>query len=210
MIQTKLKHFVTQNFKLLALGLLGLGLVIYVIYDKTQQSQRNPQAQLAQLMSASQEKTAPSQSSTKHETVIVDVKGAVHQPGVYEVEADLRVTDVIEIAGGLRPDADQNQVNLAQKITDEQVIYVPIIGETPPTNQASQTSEAGSSGGKVNINSATLEELQTLSGIGAKKAQDIIDYREAQGPFSTVEDLGEVSGFGEKTIEKLRDAITVD
>jgi competence protein ComEA len=210
MDKTQLKAFVTQHLKHIGFGFLGLIIIGYLMYDQTHQAPPTTDSQLPQLMVTKPTTAETQETSSQTTTVIVDIKGAVHQPGVYEVEANLRVTDVIEIAGGLRPDADQNQINLAQKIADEQVIYVAVIGETAPTTTQLQPSATTTTTNKINLNTATIDELQTLSGIGAKKAQDVIDYREANGPFSTVDALADVSGFGEKTIDRLRDAVTVD
>lgn len=144
------------------------------------------------------------------QTILVDVKGEVKQPGVYELDTDSRVQDVIALAGGLTAEANQQAINLAQKLTDEAVVYVPSFEEEleEPVGLLSLTSASNSD--KVNINTADQAQLQTISGIGAKRAQDIIDYREVNGRFQTVDDLTKVSGIGEKTLEKIRDAISLD
>lgn len=139
-------------------------------------------------------------------TIVIDVKGAVKKPGVYTMNEGDRVVDAIEKAGGLLSEADENQLNLASLLKDEMVIYVPKKGEeVTQTNVQSQNDD-----GKVRINSATSEELQKLQGIGPAKAEAIITYREENGPFKTVEDLLEVSGIGEKTLENIKDDIVVD
>lgn len=142
---------------------------------------------------------------TEHDTAVVDVKGAVKKPGVYEVGLDSRVHHVIELAGGFTDDADTNQINLAQKVHDEMSIIVWRIGEDSVTHVDGQTG----SGGKVRINYATQEELETLNGIGPSKAQAIIQYREEHGFFQTPEDLLNVSGIGEKTLQNFIDQIQV-
>ena len=148
------------------------------------------------------------------EIITVDVKGAVKQPGVYELRSDSRVHDAIHKAGGMTADANSQSVNLAQKLSDEAVIYVAKEGEDVPALGSSESSATSSAPaektGKVHLNRATESELQTVSGIGQKRAQDIVAYREANGPFRSVDDLKNVSGIGEKTLEKLRDAFTVD
>ena len=145
----------------------------------------------------------------------VDVKGAVSKPGVYTAQLGERVIDLVERAGGFLDDADQTKINLSQKVSDEMVIYVPIVGEDVEiveqmANFSQPTEKASNSDGKVNINHADSAMLQTLPGIGAGKAEAIIEYRETNGPFQTVEDLMNVSGIGEKTFEKLKDSITVE
>ena len=142
----------------------------------------------------------------------VDVKGAVNAPGLYVANADDRVLDLIEKAGGLTQDADANGVNFALRVEDQMVIYVPKIGEEGVSNKnegVSQTLGGQTSSGKVNINRADETELQTLTGIGPSKAEAIIQYRTENGPFKTIEDLKNISGIGEKTFEKLKDDITI-
>lgn len=144
--------------------------------------------------------------------VFVDVKGAVSLPGIYEAKDNDRVLDAIEYAGGLLEIADEKQINFAQKVQDEMVIYVPEKGETiendaPPLMTSPSNGQAN---GKVNINRAELSELETLPGIGPAKAKAIIDYREQQGHFKKVEDIQNISGIGEKTFEKLQESISVN
>lgn len=139
--------------------------------------------------------------------VIVDVKGEVQQPGVYEMRQGDRITDAIASAGGFRENADQNQVNLAGKLKDEMVIYVPKEGEIP--SSATFVLQQEESADLVNINSASSEELQSLPGIGPAKAEAIIIYREEQGNFEKPEDLMNVSGIGEKSFEKIKKHVTI-
>lgn len=147
-----------------------------------------------------------SQENDQQEEMIiyVDVKGAVKNPGVYEVKETDRVLTVIEKAGGFHENADINQVNLAAKLVDGSIVYVPKIGE-----QASNDNNQSPSNNKININNATMEELQTLTGIGPSKAEAIISYREENGPFQAVDEIKNVSGIGEKSFEKIKDNITV-
>ncbi|RPA61322.1 competence protein comEA [Aerococcus agrisoli] len=163
--------------------------------------------------------------SSQPVTWYVDVKGAVRVPQVVPVTEGMRIHDAIALAGGLTPDADQAQVNLAQLVTDQMVIYVPKTGEEVQASvtslveatQSTQTSSDGANASisgkdeaqKININTADANELQNLSGIGEKRAADIIQYREINGPFETIDDLDKVSGIGEKTMENLRDFIVV-
>lgn len=170
------------------------------------------------------EKSGTNASSAANEIWYVDIKGAVKIPQVVPVTPGMRVHDVVEMAGGVTAEADQSQVNLAQLVTDQMVIYVPKVGEeVSPSTEAlvadSQVTESAisegsedtsSEGDLVNINTADATILQTLSGIGEKRAADIINYRETNGLFETVDDLDQVSGIGEKTMEKLRPLITVD
>ncbi|MFK2824433.1 helix-hairpin-helix domain-containing protein [Bacillus sp. B190/17] len=150
--------------------------------------------------------------------LMVDIKGAVAVPGIYSLKNGDRINDAVAKAGGFQKDADRTVINLAQKLQDEMVIYVPLIGEEPPDNISAgmpgesvggSLGEGGGSSGGININTAAARELQELPGIGEAKAQAIIDYRETTGPFSKPEDLKNVSGIGEKTFEKLEPLIVV-
>jgi len=141
--------------------------------------------------------------------VTVDIKGAVKNPGVYELRAGARVHEAIQKAGGLTADAEAKSINQAQKLTDEAVIYVAKIGEEGADVTQTGQHQAGASD-SANLNTATEAELQTISGIGQKRASDIIAYRESNGRFKSVDDLKKVSGIGDKTLEKLKEYVTVD
>lgn len=160
--------------------------------------------------SSSQSKSLKSTSSNNK--IFIDIKGQINHPGVYQLDNSLLINDAIKIAGGATADADLNQINLAQKLQDEMVIYIPKIGEEnsdqPATDhQADSTNSQSDS--KININSADLNQLQDLNGVGEKKAELIIEYRNQNGKFKSVDDLANVKGFGAKTIDNLRDQVTV-
>jgi len=144
----------------------------------------------------------------------VDVKGAVQVPGLYVALDGERVFDLVEKAGGFTAEADRNRVNLAQIVEDQMVIYVPLIGEGE--ENISLQAGIGSVGTgnaqeeqKVNLNTASEVELQTLTGIGPSKAAAIIQYRTENGPFKSIEELKNISGIGEKTFEKLKEDIAI-
>ncbi len=145
--------------------------------------------------------------------IMVDVKGAVISPGVYPAADGDRVMDVINKAGNFSPDADPNSVNLAQRVQDQMLIYVAFKGEskevTPSQSVLAGTPDSAGGEGKVNINTAAEAELTTLNGIGPAKASAILQYREENGPFQSVEDLLNISGIGEKTFEKLKEQVTL-
>jgi competence protein ComEA len=150
-------------------------------------------------------------SAESEPTVIkVDVKGAIQNPGVFTAETGDRVIDIIAEAGDFTENADKNRVNLAQLVEDQMVIYVPKIGEESTfVSETAQPQGTASDDGKVNLNSASQSELETIPGIGPSKALTIIEYREQNGPFQSVEDIKNISGIGDKTFEKLKDSITV-
>ena len=141
--------------------------------------------------------------------ITVDVKGAVKTPGIYDLPVGSRINDAVQKAGGLTDNADSKSINLAQKISDEALVYVPTKEEV--ANQESYSNATGNKESKkVNLNKASLEELKQVKGLGAKRAQDIIDHRDSNGKFKSVDELKKVSGIGTKTIEKLKEYVTVD
>lgn len=180
-------------------------------------------------------------TETKEETVqptlvYVDIKGAIQNPGVYEIEENKKVIDVVQLAGGLTEQADTSMVNLAKKVSNEMVIIIytmeevkkalaqesiakivdnqcicPKINNDACLEQNTETSETtvDNEDQKININTATIDELLTLSGIGESKAKAIIEYREANGNFQKIEDIMEVPGIGEALYEKIKANITI-
>ena len=155
------------------------------------------------------------QEAAPEETVQVYICGAVVSPGVYTLPGGSRVVQVVEAAGGFLPDAEEKILNLARKIEDGEQITVWTreeaenmeITETPQQNTGG--TEQASSSGKVNLNTAGKEELMTLSGIGESRADAIIAYREANGPFGSIEEIMNIEGIKEKMFEKIRGSIEV-
>ena len=146
--------------------------------------------------------------STTQETVIfVDIKGAVKNPGVYQMKVGDRVKDALDAAGGLTAEADSQKVNLAKRLEDQMVIVVSKVGEEAEEIPAGETRKEATKEGKVNINTATVEELKTLKGVGEKKAEAIIEYRKKNGSFQTKEDLMKVRGIGKKLFESFQERI---
>jgi competence protein ComEA len=136
----------------------------------------------------------------------------VQEPGVYILEEGARVYEAVEKAGGQSDDADFEMINLAEPLYDGQPVYVPRKSDRDPSQISGGIYRGGLQqvkDGKININSADKSQLETLPGIGAVKAQSIIDYREKNGPFKSVDDLLKVNGIGGKTLESLGDLIMV-
>lgn len=145
--------------------------------------------------------------------VVVHVSGAVASPGVYEVNEGARVQDAVDAAGGFSADAAIDAVNLARILSDGEQVLIPTEDQVAD-GMVSRPTDAGSPGDSsasepVNINTAGADELDSLPGVGPATAQAIIDEREANGPFESVEDIQRVSGIGEKKFEKLKDSIRV-
>ena len=172
----------------------------------------------------------------------VDIKGAVKNPGVYEVEKNSRVSDVINISGGLTNEADTSVINLSKNVVDEMVIIIYTKDEIEEMkkgstsikyiekecicpklendaciedkidnipNNENDSNNKNEVTGKVSLNKATLDELMTLDGIGEKKAQAIIDYRDKNNGFKSIEEILEVDGIGTTTYEKIKDQLTL-
>ncbi len=162
--------------------------------------------------------------------VYVDIGGAVKQPMLAELPVGSRVEDAIQAAGGLKKNADLSEVNRAAVLTDGEKVYIPQEGEESGFagsgssgaglagagggGSSASTSSGGSnlsgvSSGRININTADVTLLQQLTGVGPVTAQKIVDYREQNGNFGSIEELKNVSGIGEKTFEKMKDDITI-
>ena len=171
------------------------------------------------------------------EIVKVDIKGAVKNPGVYEVEENSRVSDVIDISGGLTNEADTSVINLSKNVIDEMVIIIYTKDEIEEMKKGSTSikyiekecicpklendaciensidnipnNNSSSTDSKISLNNASIDELMTLDGIGEKKAQAIIEYRNKNGGFKSIEEILEVDGIGSATYEKIKDRLTI-
>ena len=193
------------------LGLLVGGFFLLKPAPQTPVKETSLQAEVAAVSKDSSTEKEDKAESVEQDLITVDVKGAVKSPGIYDLPVGSRVNDAVQKAGGLTEQADSKSLNLAQKVSDEALVYVPTKGEESASQQTSSgTASSTSKDKKVNINKASLEELKQVKGLGGKRAQDIIDHREANGKFKSVDELKKVSGIGAKTIEKLKDYVTVD
>ena len=195
-----------------SLGLVLGGFFLLNPARQTPAKESNLQTEVAAI---SKDSTDEKEDKNQKEEVVeqdlitVDVKGAVKSPGIYDLPVGSRINDAVQKAGGLTDNADSKSINLAQKISDEALVYVPTKEEA--ANQESYSNATGNKESKkVNLNKASLEELKQVKGLGAKRAQDIIDHRESNGKFKSVDELKKVSGIGAKTIEKLKEYVTVD
>ena len=206
----KILEKVKEYWKMIVLVVCGLiaGGIFYVL---TNGQKPTTNLSVENLSSVSRQSSVSKFSEPNEKSVskiMVDLKGAVTKP----ISSDERLVDLIKEAGGFTDQADQKSINLSAKLKDEEVIYVPKIGENSSTENTdssanSVTSQVSKTTEKININQADLTELQKLTGVGQKKAQDIIDFRTKNGDFKSLEDLGKVSGFGDKTLEKLKDEL---
>lgn len=147
------------------------------------------------------------ETENKTQDVYVHIDGEVVKPGIYKLTNNDRINDALQLAGGATDKAFLKDVNLAKKLEDEMKIYIPS-KEDNLSNNISNESKISNSTGKININTATKDELKTLPGIGDGRADEIIRFRESKG-FSKIEDIKNISGIGDKTYEKLKDLISV-
>ncbi len=186
-----------------------VGIMMYVILPKN----RTEFDSSLELVSEVSSITSDTNEEEINDKFYVDIKGAVVSPGVYEVNDDMRVLDVVKLAGGLTEASDDKKVNLAEKLIDQMVIYIPEIGEegfelvTQVSTGDKSITEQDSK--LININTSSASELQSLNGVGEKKAEKIIQFREENGSFKTIEDLKKVDGIGEKTFDSLKSQITI-
>lgn len=211
-----------KEYKIIAictgLGLLVGGFFLLKLTLQTPVKETNLQAEVAAVSKDSstekdvkKEEKEEKEEQVEQDLITVDVKGAVKSPGIYDLPVGSRVNDAVQKAGGLTEQADSKSINLAQKVSDEALVYVPTKGEEVANQQTNSGAPSSTSKDKkVNLNKASLEELKQVKGLGGKRAQDIIDHRESNGKFKSVDELKKVSGIGAKTIEKLKDYVTVD
>lgn len=159
------------------------------------------------------EKDSEDHIADDNDQIKVHISGQINREGVYEVEDGDRLDDLIKQAGGLSPDADNKSLNLAMKLEDQMKIYIPseneiLDQENVGANQIVSKPDSISENGKININTASKEELMTLPNVGEKRAQAIIDYRDSK-KFETIEEIKNVTGIGEKFYQAMIELITV-
>lgn len=199
-----------QFTKRIPIFLVIAAVIIFFLYIHKKDSSPVPNHSLTSTDSieATEANTQEKEIEENSQAVVIDLKGEVARPGVYEMEQGDRIQDVIQRAGGFTEDADRLQVNLAQTVQDEMVVFVPAIEEADEET-ASLSVAVEDQSGKVKINTATKEEIIELPGIGPAKADAIIAHRENHGLFQQTEDLLDVSGIGEKTLENFKEYIQV-
>lgn len=219
--------------------IIGIVIVIVAIvaiyYSYKQENIFLEETENLEIENQAKEGAEESEETTEKEKIIVHISGAVQNEGIVELESGSRVADAIEKAGGLKENAYMDEINLAYQLEDGEKIHIPTIEEQKEKeNQESKVENESATGSdgtisrssnssinngsqnektsnqtKININTATEQELDTLPGIGPSTATKILDYRKEKGKFKTIEEIKEVSGIGENKYEKIKDRITV-
>lgn len=196
---------------------LLIGLIIYFIKMNDKQAYED---------TLTFNETTNKTTSEVFEKNYIDIKGSVKNPGVYEFKKNDRVIDAINMAGGLLKNANTSNINLSQKLVSEMVIYVmnnseikngsKVIScdtkcktEVIEVNNCVEEKKLETSKNKININTATVEDFTSLSGIGEAKAKSIVEYRNSNGNFKSIEDIKNISGIGEALFNKIKDNIVV-
>ena len=209
----------TKILLIILIAIMAIG-ISYYAYQNEKESQNIIEQQNLEIEENKQE-----ESSKETKKIIVHVSGAVQNEGVIELEENSRIADAIEKAGGFREDAYTKDVNLAYKLEDGMKIYIPTIEEKENekanvivesgietennNNSYSNTDEGKNVNSKVNINTASKEELDTLPGIGPSTAEKIINYRKENGKFKSIEGIKDVSGIGDSKYENIKDMIEI-
>lgn len=222
-----------KKYKYIITAIIALLIIIYIILTKFLLSKNSKENIIIANEFETVEKNQSIEENNLSTKCNVDIKGAIKNPGVYQVSCDLFVNDIIKLAGGLTDKADTSVINLAKKISDEMVIIVYTKEEVENSNIVKNVvkviekeckcpniqndaclntkieEEITNNNNIININTATIEELQKISGIGEAKAKAIIKYRESNGSFKNIEDILNVDGIGVKFFEQIKDSITV-
>lgn len=201
-----------QKIIIIAIATLMLLFIGFYIINKANNSEY---IELETEMNEAIENTISNEEIIEEQEIVIHITGAVKNKGIVKVEEGARISDVIKAAGGTSNEADLSKINLAYIVEDGQKIYVPSINDE--INVESVTQEAGenvlensnSKTSKVNINTASQTELETLSGVGPSTALKIINYREENGDFKKIEDIKNVPGIGDAKFESLKDSICV-
>lgn len=204
--------------KIIVIGILVLSLIIIIYYFYTQYHQL--QKEDFQQEEIEEANIMQKEEIEAEEAIIIHISGAVEKEGIVKVKEGARISDVIEVAGGLKLEASLKNVNLAYMVEDGQKIYIPTKEEEKEQeekeytiiqdgNNNDSTTKKEEGKGKVNINQATQTELEGLPGIGSSTALKIIQYREENGKFQSIEDIKQVNGIGDAKYNQIKDGISV-
>lgn len=232
-----------KNLKWVILTFFVMGIVILFFLNTYSKSAKKESAkeETEELIFKEETEENTTKKDDQKENVFVDIKGAIANPGVYELEQNKKVIDVVNLAGGFLENANTQTINLAKKVTNEMVIIIytneeiklamtekksakvidntcvcPVLKNDACINKNETKKDVTTSNEQettitepININTASASDFDKLPGIGASKAEAIVQYREKNGPFQKIEDLKEISGIGDALFEKIKDYITV-
>lgn len=213
--------FMKWKFYILIILIMLITFFLYLFNDNNSDLKQNSQEgqsklsdqQITNNKKLNKKEVSIQKDNTKETKIFIDIKGAVKHPNVYEMSSSNRVIDALNKAEVLK-DADLSQLNLSEKLVDQKLIYVPKKGENSMKID-SQQAALNSSDVKINtnqplnLNSATEEQLKNIPGIGPSKAKEILNYREQNHGFNSIDDLMKIKGFGKKTFEKLKEHFTI-
>lgn len=209
--------YLTRTHKtILAAVVLLLVIISGTLYIRQEKTTEISLAEAVELKEAAAHASVEVKTEIERSEISVYICGNVKNPGVVKVKEGTRLDEAIEMVGGSREEADLNAVNLAYRLADEDMIYIPEKGEKPQetvntttgVNIAKNVTESKS--GKVNINTANESELDTLEGVGPATAKAIIQYRNQIGAFNSIEDIKSVKGIGDAKYSSIKDSITVE
>ncbi len=198
----KIKDFIYYNRKEIIISLLFiLFFISYIFITNNEVDTYQDSVEIV--------KEEPKEEVKTSKEIVVDIKGEVNKPGTYRLDDDKRLVDLITLAGGLTSRANTNEINLSEKLTDEMLIIIPSLNSDTKEEVITKPVIKETKDNKVSINNGTLDQLMTIKGIGESKAKRIIEYREKNGRFGSIEDITKVSGIGLSTFEKIKDFIKV-
>lgn len=202
--------------------IIGILLIALFIMMTGQHSDQSDSVQNSQMSSTNNMQHANQTSEGMHrhyQSEFIDIEGAVKRPGVYQFTNNMRIDDAVNLAGGLNSSADRKHINLAKKLIDQQTVYIPVKGEIKGIPQSvndngdsgsgSNSTDSSNGSGKINLNTADVKQLQTIDGIGEKRAEKIIDYRKSHGNFSKIDDVKNISGIGDKFLANIKAHVTL-
>lgn len=230
-----------KNLKWVILTFFIIGIVfLFFLNNYSKSAKKETSKEEPEELIFKEEKEETNKKDNQKENVFVDIKGAIANPGVYELEQNKKVIDVVNLAGGFLENANTQTINLAKKVTNEMVIIIytneeiklamteektakvidntcvcPVlkndacINKNETKKDTTTSNEPETITEPININTASASDFDKLPGIGASKAESIVQYREKNGPFEKIEDLKEISGIGDALFEKIKDYITI-
>lgn len=230
-----------KNLKWVILTFFIIGIVfLFFLNNYSKSAKKETSKEEPEELIFKEEKEETNKKDNQKENVFVDIKGAIANPGVYELEQNKKVIDVVNLAGGFLENANTQTINLAKKVTNEMVIIIytneeiklamteektakvidntcvcPVLKNDACINKNETKKDTTTSNEQetitepININTASASDFDKLPGIGASKAESIVQYREKNGPFEKIEDLKEISGIGDALFEKIKDYITI-